>query len=101
MPKETEGEILGPGHAYDDPNLSPQDFLLAIMHDTRLPVSVRMDAAAKVSVYIHPRLAQVQQDVSTGLLIRIEGGLPALPGTDIIMPQGEEAPRKTNGSGQP
>ena len=49
-------------------------------------MSARIDAAAKVSVYMHPRLAQVSQDITAGLKIVIEGGLPQLPGTNIIMP---------------
>jgi hypothetical protein len=102
MPKEVDGEILGPEHEYDSPDLRPKEFLLAIMRDKRLPISVRMDAASKVAVYEHPRLAQVSQDSTVGMTIRIEGGLPSLPGTDIIMPGTDEAtPKKTNGSGQP
>jgi hypothetical protein len=56
------------------------------MHDKRLPMAARLDAAAKVAVYVHARLAQVTQDVTAGIKIVIEGGLPQLPGTNIIMP---------------
>jgi hypothetical protein len=73
--------------AYNDPALSPKDFLLAVMRDRRLPLAARIEAATKVSVYEHPRLAQVNQDMTIGATIRIEGGLPALPGTNIIMPE--------------
>jgi hypothetical protein len=97
MPKEIDGEILGPEHAYDDPNIEPKEFLVAVMRDTRLPMSVRMDAAAKVSVYVHPRLAQMSSDSTVGMTIRIEGGLPDLPGTNIIMPENKKKP---NGSDQ-
>jgi hypothetical protein len=97
MPKPVEGEILGPPHKYDDTELSPKEFLLAVMRDTRLPISVRMEAAAKVAVYEHARLAQVTQDITADMKIIIEGGLPALPGTDVIMPKTET--KKTNGSG--
>ena len=98
MPKDNEPEIIPPEptRAYNDKTLEPRDFLLAIMRDEHLPVSIRMDAAAKVAVYIHARLQQVTQDVKGGLHIRIEGGLPDLPGTNIIMP-GMEAPSKGNG----
>ena len=91
-------EILGPEpeHAYNDPTLSPQEFLLAVMHDRKMPMSARIDAAAKVSVYMHPRLAQVSQDITAGLKIVIEGGLPQLPGTNIIMP-GESPPQRSPG----
>jgi hypothetical protein len=37
--------------AYNDPTLSPLDFLLAVMHDTHLPVSIRMDAAKAAAPY--------------------------------------------------
>jgi len=37
-----------PPHAYDNPDLSPIEFLRACMHDTRLPLAMRMDAAAKL-----------------------------------------------------
>ena len=56
---------------------------------------VRIEAATKVSVYVHPRLAQVTQDVTAGVTIRIEGGLPALPGTNIIMPNHDKDPDST------
>jgi hypothetical protein len=87
LARKPEAEILEPEPAYNDQTLSPQDFLLAVMHDKRLPMAARIDAASKVSVYIHPRLAQITQDVTAGVTIRIEGGLPQLPGTNIIMPE--------------
>lgn len=94
------GEILEPDHSYDDDELSPKDFLLAVMRDKRVPLAVRMDAAAKVAVFEHPRLAQVSQDVTSGITVRIDGGLPAMPGTNVIMPSTTPPPqRKTNGSG--
>jgi len=99
-------EILPPEpvHAYNQKGLSPKEFLTAIYQDEKVPLSVRMDAAAKVSVYEHPRLAQVSQDLTAGVTIRIEGGLPELPGTNIIMPKPGSvqppiaAPKKGNGS---
>lgn len=100
MPKnQPEPEILGPEPAYNADDILPQDFLVAVMRDKRLPMSVRIEAATKVSVYIHPRLAQVTQDVTAGMTIRIEGGLPALPGTNIIMPDNKPKtpPVKSNG----
>jgi hypothetical protein len=105
MVKSLDGEILGPedDHAYNEPELSPKEFLLAVMHDRRVPLTARMDAAAKVAVFEHPRLAQVSQDMNAAVKIIIEGGLPALPGTNIIMPEvnakSETSTKKTNGSG--
>jgi hypothetical protein len=102
-------EIIEPDSAepaYNDPTLSPKDFLLAVMRDHRLPLAARIEAATKVSVYEHPRLAQVNQDMTIGATIRIEGGLPLLPGTNIIMPTTtdtsssdplDQPPKKGNG----
>jgi hypothetical protein len=106
VPKKPDQEVLDPEPAYNNPDISPQEFLVAIMRDTRLPIPIRMEAATKVSVYIHPRLAQVSQDITAGMTIRIEGGLPALPGTNIIMPQNAKptpapSPVKGNGHGTP
>jgi hypothetical protein len=91
--------------AYNDPTLSPKDFLLAVMRDRRLPLAARIEAATKVSVYEHARLAQITQDMTIGATIRIEGGLPLLPGTNIIMPEANVSsstsasmpPKKGNG----
>jgi hypothetical protein len=89
--------------AFNNPNLTPQEFLLALMHDEDMPVPARIEAAKAVSVYIHPRLAQVTQEISAGVKIVIEGGLPSLPGTHIIMPDGlanTSGSTKPNGSGE-
>jgi hypothetical protein len=75
------------------------EFLLAVMHDARVPMAARIDAAKSVSVYMHPRLAQVTQEITGGVRIIIEGGLPALPGTNIIMPDPMNNKKTTNGSG--
>ena len=91
MPKN-EPEIIPPvkpERAYNRRGISMKDFLHEIVWDESLPMQIRMEAATKVSVYDHPRLAQVNQDLTAGVTIRIEGGLPALPGTDVIMPDTE------------
>jgi hypothetical protein len=100
--KPLQGEILEPAHEYDNPELTSKDFLRAIRNDRRVPLSVRMEAAKAEAVYEHPRLAQVSQDVNAGITIRIEGGLPDLPGTNVIMPGAANSipkPKSTNGSG--
>jgi hypothetical protein len=35
-------------HGYDRPQLSPKEFLLAVMHAPNLPLATRMDAAVKL-----------------------------------------------------
>ena len=35
-------------HAYNDPTLTPIEFLRRVMHDTSLPLPTRLDAAAKL-----------------------------------------------------
>jgi hypothetical protein len=103
MAKPLEGEIIRPEpepHDYDTDGLTPKEFLLAVMRDKKVPLSVRTDAATKVAVYEHPRLAQTTQDLQVGATIRIEGGLPVLPGTNIIMPEVEPKPPPTKGNGK-
>lgn len=100
MAKNPDQEILEPEalKPYNKPGLSPQEFLTATYQCDTLPMQTRIEAAKAVSVYVHPRLAQVTQDVTAGVTIRIEGGLPSLPGTDIIMPEHEKGARpKGNG----
>jgi hypothetical protein len=89
MARARDMVVQGEDHAFDRPDITAKEFLNAIMRDRTLPISVRMEAAAKVAVYEHPRLAQVNQETNAGITIRIEGGLPNLPGTNIIMPGGE------------
>jgi hypothetical protein len=47
---------LGPQtHAYDDPDLSPLEFLQAVYRDPLLPMSTRIDAARGLLPYTEPR----------------------------------------------
>ena len=97
-----EGEILGPDpKPYDDPSLSSKDFLRAVYTCSRLPMSTRIEAAKAAAAYEHPRLQQIASDVTAGVRLIIEGGLPALPGTNVIMPGMEESHKKPNGDGRP
>jgi len=101
MDKPKEGEVLGPrSHAFNVKGLPPKEWLRQVYEDESLPMSVRIDAAKACAAYEHPRLQQVASDITAGVRIVIEGGLPALPGTNIIMPETGEA-KKTNGSGEP
>src|SRR5262245_38460016 len=88
---DKQQEILGPepDHEFNSPDLSPKEFLTAVYRDRRIPLAARIDAASKAAVYEHPRLAQINQDLTARATIRIEGGLPDLPGTNIIMPRAD------------
>jgi hypothetical protein len=44
-----------PRNAYDDPTLSPKEFLLAVMRSQHLPLAIRTDAATKVAPYFTSR----------------------------------------------
>jgi hypothetical protein len=44
-------------HAYDDPDLSPIEFLQAVYRDRTLPMSTRIDAARALLPYTEPRPA--------------------------------------------
>ena len=46
-------------YAYDDPDLSPIEFLQAVYHATHLPMSVRIDAARGLLPYTEPRPANI------------------------------------------
>jgi hypothetical protein len=100
MDDTKEGEILGPkSHAYNVKGLPSKEWLRRVFEDESLPMSTRIDAAKACASYEHPRLQQVASDVTAGVTIRIEGGLPDLPGTNIIMPGTERSNAKTNGKG--
>jgi hypothetical protein len=60
-------------HAYDDPDLSPKDFMLAVMRDTTLPIQTRVKAAA----YLLPLTEHQPRTVVHGSMITIViGGMP-------------------------
>ena len=46
-------------HAYNDPDLSPIEFLTAVYNDASLPMSIRIDAARGLLPYTEPRPARV------------------------------------------
>jgi hypothetical protein len=55
---------------FNDPNIDALGFLFAVMHDRRLPMVVRMDAATKLLPFHRDPPSEV-------LTIRINGGVPA------------------------
>jgi hypothetical protein len=58
MPDDTTGTtaddtpISTPDHAYDDPSLSPLQFLLAVMHDPTADMADRIKAAETAVPYV-------------------------------------------------
>jgi hypothetical protein len=73
-------------HDYNDPNISPKDFMLAVMRDPSVPLSLRMDAANNVAPYEHAMAPHIQPQVH--LTLRIEGGLTTqLPGEQPLIEQ--------------
>jgi hypothetical protein len=62
------GKPQDPMHQYDNPSLDGEQFLLAIMHDRALPLTIRVDAATRL-LPIHRKPRPVQK-------ITITGGLP-------------------------
>jgi len=66
-------------HAYDAPNLTPVQFMLAVMRDTTLPLSIRLDAASKVAPFTHPRPRPFESRLYESIPHRgtiVIGGLP-------------------------
>jgi hypothetical protein len=51
---------------------TPLAFLLAVMRNSKLPISTRMQAAANAAAYVHPKLSA-----------SLHGALPAAPGSDV------------------
>jgi len=59
-----------PPHAYNDPDLSPIEFLYAVYRDASLPMSIRIDAARGLLPYTEPRPARIpSSDVSCTIVI--------------------------------
>jgi hypothetical protein len=58
-----------PIHPYDNPGLSAKEFMLAVMHDPNTPLSVRLDAAAKLLPLLEP--IDLIECPDTGLTYRI------------------------------
>jgi hypothetical protein len=80
MPRyEPETFGLEEPHAYNDKNLVSIEFMRAVMHDDRVPIKTRLEAAEKLAPYEFFRLMQISSDVTIGINLRIEG-LPSAAG---------------------
>jgi len=69
LPTEAQAPASIP-HAYNDPNLSPIEFLQAVYRDASLPMSIRIDAARGLLPYTEPKPARIpSSDVSCTIII--------------------------------
>ena len=69
LPTEAQAPASIP-HAYNDPNLSPIEFLQAVYRDASLPMSIRIDAARGLLPYTEPKPARIpSSDVSCTIVI--------------------------------
>jgi hypothetical protein len=71
MQTEFTHHATGPSsHAYNDPDLSPIEFLYAVYRDASLPMSIRIEAARGLLPYTEPRPARIpSSDVSCTIVI--------------------------------
>jgi hypothetical protein len=77
-------------HLYNSPGLMPKEFLLAVMHDKTVPMSVRIQVAEELlKRWPHPH-----QYVPPAYTIVI-GGLPE--GTSVSVSSGQEPRTPTPG----
>ena len=75
----TEFSRMGPApRLYNDPDLSPLEFLHAVYHDPRLPMSIRIEAARGLLPYTEPRPASIPLS-HIGCTIVIGGLGPSTP----------------------
>jgi hypothetical protein len=65
-------------HAYNDPDLSPIEFLQAVYHATHLPMSIRIDAARGLLPYTEPRPATVPSPSCTIVIPPLASPWPRL-----------------------
>jgi hypothetical protein len=87
-----------PTYAYNDPDLSPKEFLLAVMRSTHLPLSLRIKAAEGAAPYFTPRPSESRHyECVDAHLTYIIGDNPAL--REACEPS-TEAPEQDNGKSQ-
>ena len=73
-------------HAYNDPDLSPIEFLLAVMHASHIPMSTRIEAARGLLPYTEPRPASVPPPRCTIVIPPFEPTTPD-PGSGTASPE--------------
>ena len=100
QPKEfkTHEPKLPPRHAYDEPNLSPKQFLLAVMRSQHLPLTIRIKAAEGAAPYFTPRRGETRHYPCVDAHIEyVIGDNLAL--REALKPS-TEAPEQSNGKSQ-
>lgn len=77
-----------PPKAPDVPaEVTPEEFLLAVLRDPQQPLGLRNHNAEVLLPYTKPKLIAVAAwDRTEAPVITVVGGLPALPGTETTMP---------------
>ncbi|WP_333679892.1 hypothetical protein [Dyella sp.] len=48
--------------------LTPLDYMLKTMRNSKLPAAIRLDAAHKAAPYVHPKLASVEHKGAVGTM---------------------------------
>ena len=66
--------------------LMPLDYMLQLLRNTRFKPVFRFEIAKAAAPYCHPKLAQISTNGSNTLTIRVEGGLPPMPGSQMVLP---------------
>src|SRR5262249_26017454 len=89
-------------HAYDDPDLSPIEFLQAVYRDPLLPMSLRIDAARGLLPYTEPRPASTPSShIGCTIVIGGLGPCAADPSPEQINSETQSFPLSASNSRQP
>lgn len=63
--------------------ITPLDFLIKVMRNTKEPMWLRCQCAKAAAPYVHPKLAQIDHTIGGRTFVVIKGGLP--DGDDPIL----------------
>ena len=100
QPKEFKAHEpeLPPRHAYNDPDLSPKEFLLAVMRSQHLPLSFRIKAAEAAAPYFTPRPGEARHYPCVGYHLTYV--IPDNPALREALEPSTEPPEQINGKSQ-
>ena len=85
-------------HAYNDPDLSPKEFLLAVMRSQHLPLSFRIKAAEAAAPYFTPRPGEARHYPCVGYHLTYV--IPDNPALREALEPSTEPPEQINGKSQ-